>query len=767
MSTDYTYDEQGQFFPFFILTITSLITLPLTYSLLKPSKELENTAPRIQSDFKPQHADLIEGQKRKQRRRERKLKRMLTVLAGWLMIGYMMYLIAVTARTIPRIWDPYDILGISRSASEKAIKSHYKRLSLKFHPDKIRPDPARNETVEALNERFVQVTKAYKALTDDEVRNNYAQYGHPDGKQSMSIGIALPKFIVTDGNGKYVLLMYGLLLGALLPYLVGTWWYGTQRMTKEKVLVASAGHLFREYEDPLSEGAALSTLSAGEEYPDALTAEKSEIETAKVESRLHAATGAAPPGAGPLLAPKDRAALERLEGRRRKVLALLWAYLGRVDLGDSALNDEKFEVAPIALSLNEALLAICLAYGSTGPIVSCFHTSQNLIQAMLPHASPLLQLPHITPAIAQAIEGGGASKRHLTVQQFMRMTEEKRRRLALGPGRLSERQYQTAVSVARQMPVLQIEKAFFKVLGEKFITPGSLVQFVVKARIIPPGSGPAVPDVTAADLDDVDPEEGDLNALLGRKSAAGAGAGKKAAAAAASTSAPASSSSPSDHADAGAHGHDTNIVGQPPLAFAPYFARDHSPRWHVFLADSKQGKMAVPPFTFVSFDKPLYHDDDASQAHGDGDDATRPPRRPTFAIQTLKMQFQAPPQAGQYTFAMHLLCDSYVGTDTTMEVTLVVDEMAKAEEWKRTAEEDEISEPEEDSLAGQMHALKQGRLGSVSGASSSPKTKRSKKKDGDEDEDDDDEDDESDTEGEDGAGDDASATDTDTDTDED
>jgi preprotein translocase subunit Sec63 len=35
-STDYNYDEQGQFFPFFILTLTGLVTLPLTYSLLRP-----------------------------------------------------------------------------------------------------------------------------------------------------------------------------------------------------------------------------------------------------------------------------------------------------------------------------------------------------------------------------------------------------------------------------------------------------------------------------------------------------------------------------------------------------------------------------------------------------------------------------------------------------------------------------------------------------------------------------------------------------------
>ncbi|KAI9791366.1 MAG: secretory subunit [Peltula sp. TS41687] len=668
MSTEYNYDEQ-----------------------------LENTAPRIQSDFKPHHADLIEGQKKKQKRRERKLKRMITVVTGWLVIGWMIYLIMVTARTIPKIWDPYDILGISRSASEKAIKSHYKRLGLKYHPDKIRPDPAKNQTLESLNNHFVELTKAYKALTDEEVRNNYIQYGHPDGKQSLSIGIALPKFLVTEGNGKYVLLVYGLLLGVLLPYVVGKWWYGTQSRTKEKVLIASAGNLFKEYAEGLSEGGVVGTLSAGEEYKDALKGDKGEAGMAKIESGIlseqSAGTG------GQLLTIEDRKRLEQLEGGvRRKALGLLWAYLGRVDLKDATLNDEKFEVAPIALALNEALLAITLAYGNTKPILSCFHTSQNLIQAIPPGASPLLQLPHITTQIAQAIEGP-STKTHMSVQHFMRLSEEKRRRLAIGSGLLSESQYQTAISIAKQIPLLKVEKAFFKVMGEKYITPSSLVQLVIKARIIPPGSTD-VPAVNELDLEDVDPDEGDIDALLGRKG----GRNKKAV-------------SSSENKDEDDNENNTKNAIQPPLAFGPYFPRDHSPRWHVFLGDGKQGKLAVPPFTFTSFNKPLFHPPPPSSSSSSSNSIETP--APTFAMQTFRMQFQAPPQAGQYTFVMYLLCDSYVGTDTKLEVTLTVDEMVKAVEEEQARgkkyEEDEISEPDEDSLAGQMNALRRGSLSTAAG----------------------------------------------------
>lgn len=76
--------------------------------------ELENTAPRIQSDFKPEHADLVEAQKRKRLRKERRIKRIITVIVGYVVMAWMVYLILVTARTVTKLYDPYQILGVSR-----------------------------------------------------------------------------------------------------------------------------------------------------------------------------------------------------------------------------------------------------------------------------------------------------------------------------------------------------------------------------------------------------------------------------------------------------------------------------------------------------------------------------------------------------------------------------------------------------------------------------------------------------------------------------
>lgn len=139
--------------------------------------------------------------------------------------------------------------------------------------------------------------------------------------------------MVSGGNGKYVLALYGLLLGVLLPYLVGKWWYGTQRMTKERVLVRSAGNLFQEYKEDLSEGCLVAALSSGEEYKPVLKGNKAEAGLSKVEKSVAADNTAGS---------DDLQTLRGIEDPvRRKALALLWAYLGRVELGDSTLEDGK------------------------------------------------------------------------------------------------------------------------------------------------------------------------------------------------------------------------------------------------------------------------------------------------------------------------------------------------------------------------------------------------------------------------------------------
>lgn len=638
MSNEYNYDADAQFFPFFVLTVTSLVTVPLTYSLLRAPADASQLAKagHIASSYRPDNADIIDASRAKQKRKERRLKRMVVAVAGWLLMAYMVYLMSVTARTAPDIWNPYDILNVGLSASEKEIKSRYRKLSTTMHPDKRQPNEALNETMETINDAWVEIVKAYKALTDEDIRRNFLEYGNPDGKQSTSFGIALPQFLIAGGSGKYVLAVYGLLLGIGLPWLVGKWWYGMQKMTKERILVTTAGNLFKEYNERMDGGDVAAAVASAAEFKDILHGTKADSGLGKVEKKLYES-----PESSVVMLPKDRKSIQDVEDPvRRKTLALLWAYLTRLDLDDKTLEAEKFELAPTALQLEEAFVSICLAYGFSAPVLASYHLSQSLIQALPPTPlgrAPLLQLPHFTPNIIRQIESSAhaSKKEHMTIQSFMALPSEQRQSVAQAAG-LSLDRLKTAENVARQLPYLKVERAFFKVQGEKCLTPSSLVQYVVKARFIPPGTPPtSIPPVDEKDLLDIDPAEGDLKAQKVEQ-------------------------------------EQHNV----PLAHAPYFAKDRAPRWHIFLADTRQGKIAVPPFTFTSFDKKAFD--------GEG--------KPTFNVVTLKMQFAAPPQPGEYKFQMNLVCDSYVGFDHKQDAVMVVDDASKA---VAVDDDDDISEPEE------------------------------------------------------------------------
>ncbi|MAT84377.1 MAG: molecular chaperone DnaJ [Gammaproteobacteria bacterium] len=67
--------------------------------------------------------------------------------------------------------DYYEVLGVSRDAADGDIKKAYRRLAMKFHPD-------RNPDDDTATERFREASEAYEVLSDPQKRQAYDQFGH-------------------------------------------------------------------------------------------------------------------------------------------------------------------------------------------------------------------------------------------------------------------------------------------------------------------------------------------------------------------------------------------------------------------------------------------------------------------------------------------------------------------------------------------------------------------------------------------------------------
>jgi len=77
--------------------------------------------------------------------------------------------------------DYYEILGVSRDASEEEIKKAYRKLALKYHPD-------RNQGDKVAEEKFKEVNEAYSVLCDPQKRMRYDRFGAEDESNIFDFG---------------------------------------------------------------------------------------------------------------------------------------------------------------------------------------------------------------------------------------------------------------------------------------------------------------------------------------------------------------------------------------------------------------------------------------------------------------------------------------------------------------------------------------------------------------------------------------------------
>lgn len=273
----------------------------------------------------------------------------------------------------------------------------------------------------------------------------------------------------------------------------------------------------------------------------------------------------------------------------------------------------KLEVVNHAQVLVRGLGNIVLSNNWLTTYLNTLELQQAIVQGMHPTMSNILQLPHLQPSTLSS---------HTTIRDIAAADEVQLVKLLPDATPAQRQQVQ---EVAANWPTLELLSADFKVIGERAITPGSIVQLTVKVRVVPPKKQPkpmvnghldvpekAVEEERAATPTEIMAEEEDMDTLLGRKSAEADGA------------------RPS------------------PYAHAPHIMGDRRPTYAMFVGDQKLDRVFMQPKYFGEFD-----------VSGE-------------QVRTLRMAQQAPQSAGLYTFQMFVKSDCYLGTDIRKDMKVRV-----------------------------------------------------------------------------------------------
>ncbi|KAF9159165.1 secretory subunit [Actinomortierella ambigua] len=650
-----TFDENGDTFNYFLLVTLLIVLIPSTYVTLKANTAqyfyIENNTLVVTLNRATCHCDACQ-RKASRIHATRKAtgastKKILGLVAGWVLLAFVAYQVHITPSPEVIRWNPFDVLGIKDSATPKEIKSAYRGLSRVWHPDKVSI-----EQREEAESKMTEINKAYETLTDDDTRENWEKYGHPDGsRDQMKMSIALPAWLIEAHNNFWVLAAYGLVCGLMLPYFIGKWWYRSGNYTKDKIRTATMGLFFKQLKETMSPKEIVEILSKAVEFKDELVTRSSDAAALK---HLGALVGAA---------------LEQRNGEhfdynqdsmplhQLKVLTLLYAHTLNVPVEDKDLAQDQADITAKTLHLIHGMIQLTTARQWLSVSLTLMDMSQLLVQGLYFHDSPLQQLPFIDPVAAKAQKGNsqGAVK---SITQFMELDRKDRQALLL-PNTTTEQEDQIP-AVAKQYPRFEAQKAFFKVAGDSIITPGSLCTFILKARAVAPGDtiedddeedkkkkttkksaeDKAKEEVEALfePLGDIDSEEDEVGNIKSR----------------------------------------AKPKSKAPVVHSPNFPGDKSPYWWVVLGDPKNNRIVVQPTKIA--------------------DVTTESRK-------VRVQFQAPPRPGSYTFNMYIKSDSLLGSDIVRELTLTVHDASDLPEEEDV--DDDISEPDEDSIAGQMALLKE------------------------------------------------------------
>jgi translocation protein SEC63 len=333
-------------------------------------------------------------------------------------------------------FDPYAILKIEPGAAVKEIQKSYRKLSLQFHPDK-------NPGDKAAEEMFMKVAKAYEALTDENARKNFEEFGNPDGKQALEVSIGLPTALLE--NPKVVLVVYLLAMVIIIPVAVGLW-YAQSKQYGEKNIKYETYTAFYQF---LSENHRIKMLP--------------EVLAASAEFRE-------------LSAPKasDRECLNKLLGKLKadklmqkpkfehpvllKGNLLLHAHVLR--LADSFLSEELRSdldaMLAISPELIEGMAEISQQRRWLQTTLSILRFSQCLVQALWVNDHSLQTLPHFTENEVKHVSRG-AKVQARTLAEYVKVPDAEKKGLAS----FTDAQREEVLQSCALLPRIKVETRVF------------------------------------------------------------------------------------------------------------------------------------------------------------------------------------------------------------------------------------------------------------------------------------------------------------------
>lgn len=294
-------------------------------------------------------------------------------------------------------FDPFAILDVSRDADAKVIKKAYRKISLKWHPDKNPNNPA----AEA---KFMMIAKAYEALTDPVAKENFEKYGNPDGKQSLEVSIGLPSWLLDSDNRNVVLMAYLIIMVGVIPFCVWKYYSNSSKFGEKDVMYDSYSWYHHSLDDTTLMKSLPETLAGSAEFrernmPKEAT-EKTEINKllSAVKSRMQK-----PNYNHPILV---------------KGNVLLHAHLTRnTEILPEDYKEDLLFMLSKSNSLIDAMISVCQHQEAMKTALNCIQFGQLITQACWVKDNSLLQLPHFT--VKEVNKAGD-----ITLKSFLSMEED-------------------------------------------------------------------------------------------------------------------------------------------------------------------------------------------------------------------------------------------------------------------------------------------------------------------------------------------------------